>query len=264
MISLPVLKYIKIDLNIPHITIIINRPEKRNALNDTLVSELKEIFAWVKNNNSLKVITLKGEGEVFCSGADLKYLKKLKNYSHKENLKDSISLSKLFLEIYAFPKPVIAIVKGAALAGGCGLASVCDFIISDIDAVFGYPEVRIGFVAALVSTFLIRQIGERKARELLLTGNIISANKAKDIGLISEVTNSDKIEDIHEELLNNLIHNSSQAMKITKEIISSSVFKDIEKELKFLSKINASFRETDDFLEGISAFLEKRSPVWKI
>ncbi len=263
MIPLQSMKYIKTDIKPPHITIILNRPEKRNALNDAIISELKKTFSWVKKNDSLKVITLKGEGKVFCSGADLEHLKDLKKYSYQDNLKDSLKLSNLLLYIYNFPKPVITVVQGAALAGGCGLASVCDFIISEKNAVFGYPEVQIGFVAAIVSTFLIRQIGERKARDLLLTGKIISANIAKEIGLINEADSQENIEDIHKKLVGDLINNSPQAMTTTKEILSSSVYIDIKKEIERLANINASFRQTEDFLEGISAFLEKRRPIWK-
>ena len=175
---------------------------------------------------------------------------------------DSLNLSKLFLEIYTLPQPVIAVVYGAAIAGGCGLASVCDFIISEPDALFGYPEVKIGFVAALVSVFLIRQIGERKAREMLLSGRLLNAEEALKKGLISSVVKKEKLKEAARELSRVLIKNSPLAMAESKKILSASVYKDIETELELLARINAKFRETDDFLEGISAFLEKRSPQW--
>jgi methylglutaconyl-CoA hydratase len=262
MISKSNYKTIKIKWENPFLTVILNRPEKRNALNDLMVKELKDIFSAVKEDSSIRSVTLTGAGKVFCSGADLSYLKELKDFSYNENLNDSLNLSKLFLEIYTLPKPVIAVVKGAAIAGGCGLATVCDFVISEKGALFGYPEVKIGFVAALVSAFLIRQIGERRAREMLLSGELYSAEEALKRGLITSVAEKETIEEQALELSLKLSKNSPLAMAESKKILSAAVYKDIKKELEFLARINAKFRETDDFLEGISAFLEKRAPQW--
>ncbi len=263
MISLDKYDTIKLTRNDKTLKILLNRPQKRNALNDLMIRELTEIFSIAKRDNSLRVIVLTGIGKAFCSGADLSYLKKMKKFSYEDNLKDSLNLSKLFLEIYTFPKPVIAMVQGAALAGGCGLVSVCDFIVSSLDAVFGYPEVKIGFVAALVSTFLIKQVGERKARELLLSGKIISAQEALDMGLISAIKEKDDLENAVNDLANILISNSPQALSETKKILAIGIYKDIEKNIEETAKINAAFRETEDFNEGITAFLEKRSPQWQ-
>jgi len=255
-------KTIIIKWEIPFLTVTLNRPEKRNALNDLMIRELRDIFSIVKEDRAVRIVTLNGAGKVFCSGADLSYLKKLKDFSYKENLMDSLNLSKLLLEIYTLPQPVIAAVNGAAIAGGCGLASVCDFIISEPDAFFGYPEVKIGFVAALVSVFLIRQIGERKAMEMMLSGRLLKAEEALSKGIISSVVKKEKLEEAASELSRVLIKNSPLAMAESKKILSASVYKDIETELELLARINAKFRETDDFLEGISAFIEKRSPQW--
>ncbi|MGD9900250.1 MAG: enoyl-CoA hydratase/isomerase family protein, partial [Calditrichaceae bacterium] len=187
-------EYLKITVEDGRLNITLNRPEKRNALNKILVDELKSVFKWSLAVEKIRTIIIRGEGKAFCSGADLEYLKDLKSYSRKENIKDSLSLADLYYQVYSHPKPVIAVVNGPALAGGCGLASVCDFIIATENARFGYPEVKIGFVAALVSVFLIRQVGERKARELLLTGRIISAEDALKIGLINSLVNVTTLE----------------------------------------------------------------------
>jgi len=247
-----------------HLEVILNRPQKRNALNAQLITELKAVLRSAAQNQAVRTLTLRGAGSAFCSGADLNYLKEMRKFSREENLQDSLSLAQLYLQLYRFPKPVIAVVEGPALAGGCGLASVCDFILATPQARFGYPEVKIGFVAALVSAFLVRQIGERKAREFLLSGKIISAEEAKTLGLISQVLSADLLPEIHQKLLFDLSNNSAMAIKQTKEIFAGSIFPQIENELRTLAWINATFRETEDFIEGISAFVEKRRPSWYI
>lgn len=244
-------------------TITLNRPEKKNAINNILVNELKHILTEIENDSDSKIIILKGAGDNFCSGADLEYLKNLKNLSYNENYKDSKSLAELFLKIYEFPKPVIAKINGAALAGGCGLCTVCDFIVAEENSIFGYPEVKIGFIAAIVSTFLIRQIGERKARELLLTGKILKAKEAYSVGLINKVLSNNEIDDYIEDIVITLKGNSSQALRMTKSILNTFSFHAPAKDLERLSKTNALFRKEKDFSEGINSFLEKRKPNWK-
>ncbi len=253
---------IKIKKDKFNLTIVLNRPEKRNALNPQLVKELKNIFAKAAEHAQIKTITLKGAGKAFCSGADLAYLKELRNFDKEANIADSLSLAELYLTIYRYPKPVIAVVTGPALAGGCGLASVCDFIFATTEAKFGYPEVKIGFIAAMVSVFLIRQIGERQGRALLLSGDIISAEQALKVGMINEVFPSEKIETAVKEFVNRLHTNSSEAMRVSKQLCSDYAYLDIGNEIKKLADLNAGFRETDDFIEGITAFIEKRKPMW--
>ncbi len=247
-----------------HLTITLNRPEKMNAFNGILVGELKSAFRYAEEQSGIRTVTLKGAGKAFCSGADLSYLKEMQSFGKYENLKDSLTLAEMFFDIYSFPKPVIAIVDGPALAGGCGLASVCDFVLATPDSKFGYPEVKIGFVAALVSIFLVRQIGERRARELLVGGRLIDAAEALQIGLINAVHEHQGLKAAHIELQKDLARNSTQAMKKTKEIFTGFIYPEIETELKKLAWLNAAFREKDDFLEGISAFIEKRRPSWYI
>jgi len=257
-------RYLKIHIEENNLTISLNRPEKRNALNNELVVELKTVFSRIPKENGIKTVTLTGEGTAFCSGADLEYLQQIKDYVYEKNLLDSRNLAELFFEIYSCPKPTIALVKGAAIAGGCGLATVCDFVLADREAKFGYPEVKIGFVAALVSVFLLRQIGERKTKNLLLTGNIINGEEAAKIGLINRAGKWQEILNYHRKLVKSLHNNSAEAMKVSKEMISDFVFADIKKELERMAAINASFRKTRDFTEGIAAFLEKRKPNWVV
>lgn len=161
-----------------------NRAEKRNALSEQMVSELKDAFIAHEKNDLVKIIVLKGRGEVFCAGADLVYLQQMQNFSEKENLEDSTHLKDLLLLIYTLKKIVIAEVGGHAIAGGCGLASVCDFIFTVPEAKFGYTEVRIGFIPAIVMVFLLRKIGEARVKQLLLTGDLVSAEDALELGLV--------------------------------------------------------------------------------
>lgn len=247
-----------------HLEISLNRPEKRNALNKQLVDELKQSLREASADRDIRTITLTGQGSAFCSGADLGYLKELRNFSRQENLRDSLSLAELYLLIYQLPKPVVALVEGPALAGGCGLAGVCDFVLATPEAKFGYPEVKIGFIAALVSAFLIRQAGERQARELLISGRILNAQQAKACGLITTIYEKEQIRSEHEKLILQLSRNSSLAMQRTKEIFANNVLPEIETEIKKLVWLNAAFRESADFLEGISAFIDKRKPSWYV
>src|SRR5688572_4725801 len=174
--------------------ITLNRPEKRNALSHELVADLKEAFSNAEKDEHVKVIILKANGEAFCAGADLTYLQQLQNFSYEENLQDSNHLKELFLKIYTHPKIVIAQVQGHALAGGCGLATVCDFSYAVPQAKFGYTEVKIGFIPAIVTVFLLRKIGEARSKELLLGGELISAEQALQIGLINKIVPAEKLE----------------------------------------------------------------------
>lgn len=235
--------------------ITLNRPEKRNALHPELVDHLTEILDDISENSAIKVLILTGEGKSFCAGADLEYLNKLTGFSSVENEKDSEKLAGLFLKIYNFPKPVIAAVNGAAIAGGCGLASVCDFIVASQQSKFGYSEVKIGFIPAVVSVFLIKKIGEGLAARLLLTGDIIDGKKAYDIGLVDYL--SDDVLSESRKLAAKLLQNSSYSMELTKKMIKNiSNFK-VEDAVNYCIKLNTISRSSSDFKESILKFLNK-------
>src|SRR5712692_10947327 len=173
-------------------TITLNRPEKRNALSIQLGEEILAALDEIEKSESLVVI-LTGAGKAFCAGMDLDELKSLIGKSHAEHVEDSRRMVRIFRRLYDFPKPTIAAVNGAAIAGGTGLATMGDFTLAVPEAKFGYTEVRMGFVPAIVSTFLLRQVGEKQARDLLLTGRIFGAEEATRLGLVSEVVPADKI-----------------------------------------------------------------------
>ena len=243
--------------------IIINRVDKRNALNPEVVTELSKAFNNAEHDEKVKVIILKANGEVFSAGADLDYLKKLQSNSFEENLADSNLLKKLFEQIYSQPKIVIAQVQGHAIAGGCGLASVCDFIFTTPLAKFGYTEVKIGFIPAIVALFLIRRIGEGKAKELLFNGDLIDATYAKEIGLINFISAEDKIEEEVLAYADKLCKTTSaQSIALTKQLLNNVQDLPLTEALEFAAEMNAHARSTNDCKNGINAFLNKKKIDW--
>lgn len=248
---------IKIEIRDKTALIKLNRPDKRNSLNPELILALKNQLDVLENNTSVKVIIITGEGSSFCSGADLNYLQQLNEYSIIENKTDSENIAELLIKIYKFPKPVIAAVNGPAVAGGCGLASVCDFIIADkTTARFGYPEVKIGFVPAIVSIFLIKRIGEGRAKEFLLTGDIFNADESFKKGLVNIV--SDDIIPDSIQFAANLYNNSSLSMKLTKELVNNIGDLNLDSAIQIAVNQNIISRYSEDFKIGINNFINKR------
>lgn len=243
--------------------ITLNRPEKRNALDDTMVKELTQAFNSAGKDQSVKVIILKGNGPAFCAGADLDHLQRLSTFDLEENRSDSQQLAHLFRVIYELRKPVIAVVDGPALAGGCGLATVCDFVVASENAKFGYTEVRIGFIPAVVMVFLVKRVGEGKARELILRGNIINAAEAKAIGLINSAVPSSELAQAAEQLAAELVQkNSNTAMGLCKEMLSKLPGMNFMDSLDFAANMNAAARMTPDCKQGVNAFLKGEKIQW--
>ena len=244
-------------------TITLNRPEKRNALNAQVVTELKQAFAQAAKDKEAKVIVLAAAGDAFCAGADLAYLQELQTNSFEENVADSSHLKDLFYQIYTHPKVVIAKIQGHAIAGGCGLATVCDLSVTVDEAKFGYTEVRIGFIPAIVKVFLLRKIGEGKSKELLLTGDLISADEAKAFGLVNDVVSAEALDETVDQLAQKLVaKNSGQSMMLTKQMIAEVQAMGLEEGLQYAAEQNAKARATADCQKGIAAFLNKEKPSW--
>jgi methylglutaconyl-CoA hydratase len=242
-------------------TITLNRPDKRNAISYELIQDLLSAFAEVAKSPAL-VMILTGAGKAFCSGMDLGNLKALIGRTPEQSLEDSKVMAQLFRTLYDFPKPTIAAVNGAAVAGGTGLATLCDFTLAVPEAKFGYTEVRIGFVPAIVSTFLLRQVGEKVARDLLLTGRLFDAPEAQRIGLVAEVVPPDTLMRRARELATQLMENSPASLLYTKRLLSASARAEMDAQIDAAVRENAAIRSTSDFREGISSFLEKRKPKW--
>lgn len=254
--------YKVIDKKIAEITL--NRPEKRNALNADLVKELTSAFKKAENDPQIRVILLKGEGKSFCAGADLKYLEQLTKNTFEENLADSNNLKDLFYQIYTSKKITVAQIEGHAIAGGAGLVTVVDFAFSVPEANFGFTEVKLGFIPALVSVFLLRKIGEAKTKELVLTGNLISAEATKACGLIYQVQSAEKIGNAVLAFIEEHVFNTSfNSVTLTKELLNlqrANLLEDLNK----ASYMNAKMRETEDFKKGVAAFLNKQTPNWNL
>ncbi len=242
-------------------TITLNRPDKRNAISFELIDDLLRALDEVAESPA-QVLILTGAGKAFCSGMDLENLKALIGRSPEQNLKDSQTMVRLFRSLYEFPKVTIAAVNGPAIAGGTGLALLCDFTLAVPDAKFGYTEVRIGFVPAIVSTFLLRQVGEKHARDLLLTGRIIGADEAARMGLVNEVVAADRLIERAHELATLLMESSPLSLRMTKRLLTEHARAELDMHIEAAVRENAAIRTTADFREGISSFLEKRKPRW--
>ena len=242
-------------------TITLNRPDKRNAISFELIDDLLQALDEVSKSDAI-VLILTGAGKAFCSGMDLENLKSLLGRTPEQNLSDSQTMVQLFRALYEFPKVTIAAVNGPAIAGGTGLALLCDFTLAVPEAKFGYTEVRIGFVPAIVSTFLLRQVGEKQARDLLLTGRIFGSEEAQRMGLINEIVPPESLLARAQELAAILMANSSASLRATKQLLTDHAGAELDAQIDSAVRENAAIRSTADFREGITAFLEKRKPVW--
>jgi methylglutaconyl-CoA hydratase len=241
--------------------ITLNRSEKRNALSFQLLSELIDALDEVEKSTA-QVLILTGAGKAFCAGMDLEELKTLTGKSHAENVADSKKMARIFRRLYEFPKPTIAAVNGAAIAGGTGLATMCDFTLAVPEAKFGYTEVRIGFVPAIVSSILVWQVGHKTARDLLLTARIFDAAEAYRLGLVNEVVGTEQLVKRARELAMQLMENSPTSLQLTKKLINGFISAQLDAQIEQAVDENASIRQTADFREGVASFLEKRKPRW--
>jgi methylglutaconyl-CoA hydratase len=242
-------------------TITFNRPERRNALTPEmqleLIAAMKEAAV-----SSARVVVLRGAGEAFCSGLDLSTLQGMNDKSAADHRADAERIAKLFRTLYELPRPTIALVHGHAIAGGTGMATLCDFTLAVPSAKFGYTEARIGFVPAIVSAFLALQIGDKRTRDLLLTGRFFDAAEAHRLGLVNEVVQPDALEERVLALAQVLAANSPESLAATKRLLAAQNKVWLDAAIAQAMEANARARESGDFREGVAAFLEKRKPVW--
>ncbi|MCS6817304.1 MAG: enoyl-CoA hydratase/isomerase family protein [Blastocatellia bacterium] len=237
--------------------ITLNRPEKRNALDPRTLEELPRAFACAEEDAAVKVIALGAAGTDFCAGLDVTTLQPTADPAVFEKMQDAERLVRLFLLMRRLPKPIVALVRGRALGGGCGLATACDVVLAAESAQFGYPEVRIGFVPAIVSVLLRRSVGEKKAAELMLSGRRITAVEAERLGLVTSVFPDDAFEQKSEEFLAELAKQSAQAMRLTKQILYQIDGMGFEAAMQAAVEVNVLARLTEDFARGITEFLRK-------
>jgi methylglutaconyl-CoA hydratase len=242
-------------------TITLNRPDKRNAISTRMIEDLLAALNEIETGPP-RVGIITGAGKAFCAGMDLDGLRSIATQSPEENVEDSRRMAKMFYRIYSFPKPLIAAVNGAAIAGGCGIATLADFTLAVPEAKFGYTEVKIGFIPALVSVFLRRQVGDKIARDLLLSGRIVDAAEAHRLGLVTEIVAPDSLLPRARAIASELTAASPTSLRRTKRLLLRSGEAQLQAEIENAIHENADIRSTDDFREGLTSFLEKRAPKW--
>lgn len=235
----------------------LNRPEKRNALNDAVISGLKEHLRKADEDERVRVIVVSGAGADFCSGADLSALQKISTASVMENLEDAQSLMDLFALMRRVHVPVVAAVRGRALAGGCGLATACDIVLASRSARFGYPEVKIGFVPAMVMAILRRNVSEKRAFEMITRGAEISADEAERLGLINQVFDEDDFEASVSQYVAAFEKMSRSAIALSKHLLYHIDGMTFDQALQSGAALNAIARMTEDCQQGIARFLKK-------
>jgi methylglutaconyl-CoA hydratase len=244
-------------------TITLNRPSKRNAMDDVLIKDLTGALTLASKDLSIKVVIITGSGKAFCAGADVSYLQKGIGSDFEQNLEDSRKLMRMLQIVYSMRKPVIAAVNGPAIAGGCGVAAACDIVIASDSASFGCPEVRMGFIPAVIMYYVANRIGEGNTRALFLRGNTITTQDALRLGLVNEITSQGDLlghtMKIAEELC---INSSGNSMGLIKEMFSNSKGKNFDDTMEYAANMNALTRMTEDFKKGMTSFIRKEKIIW--
>lgn len=240
----------------------LSRPEVKNALNRALIDELREQLTKAAAEDAVRALVLTGAGDAFCAGLDLGELEQTLTASEAEHRQDTVALAELLLALVTCPKPVVAAVNGPAVAGGAGLVTACDVAFAAPSARFGYSEARIGFVAALVSVLLVRQVGEKHARELLLGARLINAERAAAIGLVNDVVSEADVLERALEFAHLLASNAPGSLATTKSLLLSVATAGLQEAMAAAIDVNVSSRMSPELREGVRAFLEKRRPSW--
>lgn len=239
-----------------------NRPDVHNAFNDIMIKELSEVFDCIAENDDVRVVILTGKGKSFCAGADLNWMRRVKDYSYEDNLKGSLKLADMFYKIYASPKPTIAQVNGVAIGGGTGFVAVCDIAIAADQAKFSFSEVKIGLIPACISPYVMKKCGEGKCREFFLTGERLTAKKAFNAGLVNAVVELKEIDKYVDELVSRLISSGPEAITKCKELLRNVAQMPFDKAREYTAEVIARLRISDEGQEGMAAFFDKRKPKW--
>jgi methylglutaconyl-CoA hydratase len=240
----------------------LNRPELRNAFDGLMVTELRRAIFDLHEVEDVRVIVLGGRGPAFCSGADLQWMKAMAEFSRDENLREAQAMADLFFTVYESPKPVVARVHGAALGGGAGLVAAADIPVAALGTQFGFTEVRLGILPAVISPYVIRKIGESAARELFLTGERFEAVKAQEIGLVRAAVPPEDLDAAVDARVQELLKSGPVAISRAKELIEEVSFRRVEDVQRYTVEAIADVRVSPEGQEGLRAFLEKRPPRW--
>jgi methylglutaconyl-CoA hydratase len=245
----------QVDQSIARITL--NRPDKRNALDEEIVNEMKDALAQAARDAAVRVVAVAGAGKDFCSGADLAALRRASEATVTENVDNARNMGEIFIAMRRHPRPIVAAVRGRALAGGCGIATACDLILASESAQFGYPEVNIGFIPAMVMAILRRSVSEKRAFEMITRGEIITARAALDLGLINRVFSDDEFESGVEAYLSDLAAKSASAVSLSKNLLYHMDAMTFEAAIEAGVQLNAIARMTEDCKRGVERFLKK-------
>ncbi len=244
-------------------TVILNRPNVHNAMNDVMISELTEIFGNIDNKSSLRCVVLRGNGKSFCAGADLNYMKKIAGFGFDENVKDGKKLAALFKAVYDCPLPTIAVVHGSAFGGANGLLAACDIVVAAENTCFAFSEVKLGISPSTICPFVMRRIGEYGAKELMLTGKRFNGKEAEKWHLINHAVAQEELEAQVEALIAELKTAAPEAVKATKQLIGKIMKNnDLQNITDYTAQLIAELRATEEGQEGMTAFLEKRKAKW--
>lgn len=240
----------------------LDRPEIRNAFDDRMLAELRDLFRSLGARADVRAVVLTGSGNVFCAGADMHWMRRVKDYTYEENLEDSTLLADCLHAVHACARPTIARVNGAAIGGGLGLAAACDIAIAAADAVLAFSEVRIGLVPACIAPYVVRRIGEAACRELFLTGARFSAARALELGLVNQVVEPAALDDAVRERVRQLLAGGPRAQQACKELLEKIPAMNPAEARTFTVEMIASLRRSPEAQEGMAAYLEKRPPSW--
>jgi len=239
-----------------------NRPEIHNAFNATVIDEMSRLFAELAKDTNIRVVVLSGKGRSFCAGADLNWMREVVKQSYEENLAESNALADLFYQLYTFKRPIVGMINGAAIGGGTGFVALCDIAIAARSAKFSFSEVKIGVVPACIGPYVIRKMGEGKARELFITGERMNAERACEVGLVNRVVDDDQLEAAVEAQVQTILSSGPEAVAMAKKLISEVPGMTPVQFKPFTAEMIASLRVSEEGQEGMAAFLEKRKPSW--
>src|SRR6185295_18404502 len=254
---------LKIDVHKHVAFVLLDRPDVHNSFNDELVKRLTEAFTELGQRDDVRLIVLAGNGKSFCAGADLHWMKRMVEYSHDENVADARAVGRMFLAIAKCPKPVIARVHGAALGGGAGLVAACDIGIAIESVQFGFTEVKLGIIPAIISPFVIAKIGPGRAREFFITGERFLAPVAMNIGLIQHVVSHElALDALVDSKISQILTSAPGAIAAAKELVFGMAGKTLENSIEFAAEAIARARAGAEGQAGMKAFLERQKPPW--
>ncbi len=243
-------------------TVTLNRPSIRNAFNDTMIIELIEMFSLLREEESLRVVVLTGQGDVFCAGADMNWMRRVVDYAFDDNLKESLKLWEMLHGIYKFPKPIIGRINGSAFGGGTGLVALCDIAVAVDQAVFSFSEVKIGLVPSCISPFILKRVGEGKSREYFLTGERLSAIRAAEVGLINYAVSPEELDNRVNDLVQRLLSSGPEAVSNCKELLRTISEMSLDEAGPYTAELIAKLRVSEEGQKGMHAFLNKQKAPW--